>query len=212
MSDSIDIAEMLIIVGLVSIDKLWKTESKSRRDRCLHILISERMSQNFIFWCCLSFLWNEVTNTSKHCVTSGPTKHVCHFFQKLSYQINHSIKNTPKMNHRITEPQNVRGWKGPLWVTPTNPPAEAGSPRAGCTGPRPGGAGISPEKETPQPPWAACSSALSPSGRRSSSSCSDETFSASVCAHCPLSCRWAPLERAWPHPPDTHPSDIYGHL
>jgi len=68
MSDSIDIAEMLIIVGLVSIDKLWKTESKSRRDRCLHILISERMSQNFIFWCCLSFLWNEVTNTSKHCV------------------------------------------------------------------------------------------------------------------------------------------------
>jgi len=31
------------------------------------------------------------------------------------------------------------------------PPAEAGSPRAGCTGPRPGGSGISPEKETTQP-------------------------------------------------------------
>ena len=28
----------------------------------------------------------------------------------------------------------------------------------------------------------------------------------------PLSCRWAPLERAWPHPPDTHPSDICKHL
>jgi len=41
--------------------------------------------------------------------------------------------------HRIPESQNVRGWKGPLWVTQSNPPAEAGSPRAGCTGPCPGG-------------------------------------------------------------------------
>ena len=40
-------------------------------------------------------------------------------------------------NH--TESENGRGWKGPLWVTQSNPPAEAGSPRAGCTGPRPGG-------------------------------------------------------------------------
>ena len=31
------------------------------------------------------------------------------------------------------------------------------------------------------------------------------TSSASVCSHCPLSCRWAPLKRVWPHPPDTHP-------
>ena len=38
-------------------------------------------------------------------------------------------------NHRITESQNGRGWKGPLWVTQSNPPAEAGSPTAGCTGP-----------------------------------------------------------------------------
>ena len=29
---------------------------------------------------------------------------------------------------------------------------------------------------------------------------------------CPLSCHWAPLKRAWPHPPDTHPSDFYKHL
>ena len=50
------------------------------------------------------------------------------------------------------------------------PPAEAGSPTAVCTGPCPGGSGISPEQETPQPPWAACSSALSPSEGRSSSS------------------------------------------
>ena len=43
------------------------------------------------------------------------------------------------MVHRITESQNSRGWKGPLWVTQSNPPAEAGSPTAGCTGPCPGG-------------------------------------------------------------------------
>jgi len=41
--------------------------------------------------------------------------------------------------HRITESQNGRGWKGPLWVIQPNPPAKAGSPRAGCTGLRPGG-------------------------------------------------------------------------
>jgi len=57
--------------------------------------------------------------------------------------------------------------------------------------------------------WGACSSAPSPSEGRSSSSCSDGTSCASVCALCPLSCRWAPLKTVWPHPPDTHPSDIY---
>ena len=113
---------------------------------------------------------------------------------------------------RITESQNVRGWKGPLWVIWSNSPAEAGSPAAGCTGPCPGGSWISPEKETPQPPWVACFRASSPSEGRSSSSCSAGTFYASVCAHCPLSCCWAPLKRVWPHPPDTHPSDIYKHL
>ena len=40
---------------------------------------------------------------------------------------------------------------------PVQPPAQAGSPREGGTAPHPGGSGISPEKETPQPPWAACS-------------------------------------------------------
>ena len=81
------------------------------------------------------------------------------------------------------------------------PPRRSRSPTAGCTGPCPGGSWISPEKETPQPPWAACSSAPSPS-ERSSSSCSDGTSCASVCAHYPLSCHWAPLKRAWPHPPE----------
>jgi len=39
----------------------------------------------------------------------------------------------------ITESQNGRGWKGPLWVIYSNPPAEAGPPTVGCRGPCPGG-------------------------------------------------------------------------
>ena len=93
----------------------------------------------------------------------------------------------------------------------SNHPARAGSPRAGCTGPSPGGFWRSPEKENPQPLWAACSSAPSPSEGRSSSSCSDGTSCASVCARCPLSCHWAPLERVWPRPPDTHTWDFCKH-
>ena len=50
--------------------------------------------------------------------------------------------------HRITEWQGLEGTSVGL---PVHPPAEAGSPRAGCTGPCPGGSGISPEKETSQP-------------------------------------------------------------
>ena len=95
---------------------------------------------------------------------------------------------------------------------PVQPPAQAGSPRAGGTGPCPGGSWISPGKETPQPPWAAWARAPSPSEGRSSSSCPAGASSASVCARCPLSCRWAPLKRVWPRPPDRHPSDIYNHL
>ena len=52
--------------------------------------------------------------------------------------------------HRITE---WSGLAGPSMGHPSQPPAEAGSPRAGCTAPCPGGSGISPEKETPEPPW-----------------------------------------------------------
>ena len=85
-----------------------------------------------------------------------------------------TFKKTP-CQMKITESQNGRSWKGPLWVIWSNPLAEAGCPTAGCRGPCPGGSWISPEKETPQPPWAACSSAPSPSESRSSSSCSDGT-------------------------------------
>jgi len=40
----------------------------------------------------------------------------------LSNVINSHISQ----NHRITESQNGRGWKGPLWVIQSNPPAKAG--------------------------------------------------------------------------------------
>jgi len=39
----------------------------------------------------------------------------------------------------FTESQNGQDWKGPVWSIWSNPPAEAGSPTAGCTGPRTGG-------------------------------------------------------------------------
>ena len=71
------------------------------------------------------------------------------------------------------------GLEGTSVGHPVQPPAQAGSPRAGCTGPCPGGFWISPEKETPQPPWAAWARAPSPSEGRSSSSCSAGTSSAS---------------------------------
>ncbi|XP_072790103.1 uncharacterized protein [Taeniopygia guttata] len=42
-----------------------------------------------------------------------------------------------------------QGWKAPLEII------QAGSPRGGDTGTCPGGFGMSPERETPQSPWAA---------------------------------------------------------
>jgi len=49
------------------------------------------------------------------------------------------------VSHRIPA---WSGLTGPSVGHPAQPPAQAGSPRAGCTTPHPGRAGISPEKET----------------------------------------------------------------
>ena len=128
------------------------------------------------------------------------TRNYLHFwFLKYMYVLYISFYLTFSLWHRITE---CSGLEGPLCIISSNPPAKAGSPRADCRGPRPGGFWISPE-ETPQPPWEACSSAPSPSEWGSSSSCSDGTSSASVCARCPLSYCWAPLKSLAPFL-DTH--------
>ena len=78
--------------------------------------------------------------------------------QKSSGWVSITIPVKSCVSHRITE---WWGLEGPSVGPPVQPPAEAGSPRAGCTGLRPGRSGISPEKETPQPPWSTCSSAPS---------------------------------------------------
>jgi len=72
-------------------------------------------------------------------------------------------KRLNSQDHTITESQDGGGWKGPLGIIQSNSSAKAGSPRAGCTGLRPGRFLISPEKKNPKPLWAACSSAPSPS-------------------------------------------------
>ena len=41
--------------------------------------------------------------------------------------------------------------------------------------------------------------------------CSYGTSHVPVCAHCSLSCFWAPLKRAWPHSFDSRPLGIYKH-
>ena len=69
----------------------------------------------------------------------------------LQWNTSRATKQKDTESHRITESQNVRGWKGPLWVVQLNPLAQARSSTAGCTGPRPSTSSVSPEKENPQP-------------------------------------------------------------
>ena len=59
--------------------------------------------------------------------------------------------------------QNCRDWKGPLEIIESNPPCQSRLPTADCTAGHLRGSWISPEKETPQPPWTSCSCAPSPS-------------------------------------------------
>ena len=87
-------------------------------------------------------------------------------------------------NHRITESQNHRMFgigRDLCGSSSPTPLPKKGRLQQACRGRCPGRSWISPEKENPQPPWAACSSAPSPSEGRSSSSCSDGTCYASLC-------------------------------
>ena len=72
------------------------------------------------------------------------------FFPCLSTRM--SLLALLSKDDRITAWWGLEGTPGD---PPAQPPAQAGSPRAGCTAPRPAGVGTSPEKETPQPLWAA---------------------------------------------------------
>jgi len=80
-------------------------------------------------------------NSPLHC------KATYHVPYEIIMQANSKACVHESQNHRITESQNGRGWKGPLWIIWSNPTAEAGLPTAGCTGPCPGRVSISPEKE-----------------------------------------------------------------
>ena len=99
-----------------------------------------------------------------------------------------------RQTSRYTEPQNSGGWKGPNGSSgPTPCPGRVTQSRLHRTSSR--RVWVSPEKETPQPLWAAWSRAPSPSEGRSSSSSSAGASSASVCAHCGAGQKPPPKER-----------------
>jgi len=111
-----------------------------------------------------------------------------------------------KVSYYFTESQNGRGWKGPLGVTQPNPLPKQGHPEQAAQDLIQVGLEYLQRRRIHDPSGQPVPGLRHP---QSSSSCSAGTSSASVCARCPLSCRWAPLKRVWPHPPDTHPADIY---
>ncbi|XP_061876229.1 uncharacterized protein LOC133629590 [Colius striatus] len=98
-----------------------------------------------------------------------------------------------------------QGLEGTSKAHPVQPPARAGPPRAGHTGTHPAGFGMSPEKEPPQPIWAAPSRAPSPQQGTNSSSYCFGTSDVPACPRCPLSCHCPSLSTAWLQPPHTHP-------
>jgi len=118
---------------------------------------------------------------------------------------------TPTVSPLLTESQNVRGWKGPLWVTQSNPLPKQGHPGQLHSTASRRVWNLSREGDSTASLGSLGQGSVTLRGR-SSSSHSAGASSASVCARCPLSCRWAPLKRVWPRPPDTHPTDIYKHL
>jgi len=102
-------------------------------------------------------------------------------------------------NILVKESQNWRAWKVPQEVIESSP-LQSRPPTAGCTAWHPGRSWIFSEEENPQPPWAACSSAPSPSPWSSSFTYGCRSSYASVYDHFPLSCPQRLLKRSWPCP------------
>jgi len=84
------------------------------------------------------------------CARSRSPEHRLHHLNMSCTELGFSPSDLQTLS-AVTESQNGGAGRD-LWGHPAQPPAQAGSPRAGGTAPRPGGSGISPEKETPQPP------------------------------------------------------------
>lgn len=61
--------------------------------------------------------------------------------------------------HRVMEQLRLQGTFQDHLIWPLH---NAGTARAGCSGPHPAGFWVLPRTETPQPPWATCSSVQSP--------------------------------------------------
>mgnify|MGYP001852408091 CR=1 FL=1 len=110
---------------------------------------------------------------------------------------------------KITESQNQRGWKGPLLITESNSPAEA-VPYS--------------RLHRKMSRWVLnISRGDSTTSVGSFFQCSATpkvkkfflmfrwNFLGFSLRLLPLVLCWAPLKRAWPHPHDSHPSDIYKH-
>lgn len=79
----------------------------------------------------------------------------------------------PFLTLEITESQNSWGWKRPLEVIGSKPPAQAGTLRAACPGTCPDDFWISPRMETPQHSWV---TGLGHLHSEKFSQCSDGTF------------------------------------
>jgi len=107
-------------------------------------------------------------------------------------------------DHRITESQNGGGWKGPLWVTQPNLLLKQGHPEQAAQDC--GQAGLEylqrrrlhslPGQPVPGLRHAQREEVLPP-----------VQLELPLLPFVPLSCRWAPLKRVWPHPPNDHPPE-----
>jgi len=93
-----------------------------------------------------TFIFLDVIAKQEFAIPPACTYPDLDFYRKANFQ-------------RTIEPHHGWGWQGPLG--PSAPaPAPAGTPRAGCPGPHPGGSGRSPRRRS-HSLWAACASAPS---------------------------------------------------